>query len=101
MSSAKASQYEVNCFDPVAAGASSQGVTTRLHSSNDHTELSEIIAFQPEVQKAVQVKMMDQNAAVREATIELVGKYVIAKPDVLPQYYEILIERVKVSLVSS
>uniref|UniRef100_A0A915BWJ3 Nipped-B protein n=2 Tax=Parascaris univalens TaxID=6257 RepID=A0A915BWJ3_PARUN len=54
----------------------------------------------PEVQKAVQVKMMDQNAAVREATIELVGKYVIAKPDVLPQYYEILIERVKDSGVA-
>ncbi|KHN74356.1 Nipped-B-like protein pqn-85 [Toxocara canis] len=54
----------------------------------------------PEVQKAVHVRMMDSNAAVREATIELVGKYVIAKPDVLPQYYEILIERVKDSGVA-
>ncbi|VDK72975.1 unnamed protein product, partial [Onchocerca ochengi] len=49
----------------------------------------------PEVRKAVQARMMDPNAAVREATIELIGKYLIAKPEYVPQYYPLLIERIK------
>uniref|UniRef100_A0A0N4V606 Nipped-B protein n=1 Tax=Enterobius vermicularis TaxID=51028 RepID=A0A0N4V606_ENTVE len=49
----------------------------------------------PEVQSAVQARMRDANAAVREATIELVGKYVILNPEFIPQYYPILIERIK------
>lgn len=41
--------------------------------------------------------MMDPNAAVREATIELIGKYLIGKPQYVPQYYPLLIERIKVA----
>lgn len=41
--------------------------------------------------------MMDPNAAVREATTELIGKYLIAKPEYVPQYYPLLIERIKVT----
>ncbi|VDN18920.1 unnamed protein product [Gongylonema pulchrum] len=47
-----------------------------------------------EVRQAVQARMLDPNAAVREATIELIGKYLIAKPDYVPQYYPILIQRI-------
>ncbi|KAK6104387.1 Sister chromatid cohesion C-terminus family protein [Brugia pahangi] len=54
----------------------------------------------PEVRKAVQARMMDPNAAVREATIELIGKYLIAKPEYVPQYYPLLIERIKDSGVA-
>lgn len=53
--------------------------------------------MQPEVRKAVQARMMDPNAAVREATTELIGKYLIAKPEYVPQYYPLLIERIKVT----
>ncbi|MCP9261200.1 hypothetical protein DINM_004449 [Dirofilaria immitis] len=49
----------------------------------------------PEVRKAVQARMMDPNVAVREATVELIGKYLIAKPEYVPQYYSLLIERIK------
>lgn len=45
--------------------------------------------------------MMDSNAAVREATIELIGKYVVAKPDYINQYYPILIDRIKVFFIVS
>ncbi|VDK74707.1 unnamed protein product [Litomosoides sigmodontis] len=54
----------------------------------------------PEVRKAVQARMMDPNAAVREATIDLIGKYLIAKPEYVPQYYPLLIERIKDSGVA-
>ncbi|CAJ0573496.1 unnamed protein product, partial [Mesorhabditis spiculigera] len=49
----------------------------------------------PEVQSAVQARMVDPNAQVREATIELLGKYLLSRPDFIPKYYPILLERIK------
>lgn len=39
--------------------------------------------------------MTDTNVAVREATIELLGKYLVSRPDLLNKYYTILMERIK------
>uniref|UniRef100_A0AC35U5H9 Nipped-B protein n=1 Tax=Rhabditophanes sp. KR3021 TaxID=114890 RepID=A0AC35U5H9_9BILA len=49
----------------------------------------------PEVHSAVQARMMDLNAAVREATIDLVGKYLISHPEFLNKYFEVLMGRMK------
>uniref|UniRef100_A0A0N5A0L1 Nipped-B protein n=1 Tax=Parastrongyloides trichosuri TaxID=131310 RepID=A0A0N5A0L1_PARTI len=49
----------------------------------------------PEVHSAVQARMMDQNAAVREATIDLVGKYLNSHIDFLDRYFDVLMGRIK------
>lgn len=48
------------------------------------------------MRNAVNARMMDPNAAVREATIELLGKFVLVKQELIPMYYPILCERIKV-----
>ena len=40
--------------------------------------------------------MVDPNAAVREATLELLGKFIIAKEQYIQDYYQILLDRIKV-----
>ncbi|CEF70691.1 Nipped-B-like protein [Strongyloides ratti] len=49
----------------------------------------------PEVNSAVQARMMDQNAAVREATIDLVGKYLNSHIEFLDSYFNVLMGRIK------
>lgn len=48
-----------------------------------------------DVRNAVNSRMMDPNAAVREATIELLGKFLLVKEEFIPTYYNILLERIK------
>lgn len=43
-------------------------------------------------------RMMDPNAAVREATIELLGKFLLVDLNYIKDYYHILLERIKVWL---
>lgn len=49
-----------------------------------------------DVRRSVQARMTDPNAQVREATIELLGKFIVARPDLIQDYYNIIIERIKV-----
>jgi hypothetical protein len=42
--------------------------------------------------------MTDVNIAVREATAELIGKYVVSRPDFLKTYYNVLIQRIVVCI---
>ena len=55
----------------------------------------EVLGMQ-DVRSAVNSRMMDPNAAVREATIELLGKFLLVKQEFIPKYYSILLERIKV-----
>lgn len=50
------------------------------------------------MQKAVNGRMTDPNIAVREATAELIGKYVVSKPEIIQQYYNVLVQRIMVGL---
>lgn len=50
-----------------------------------------------DVRRAVHTRMTDPNAQVREATIDLLGKFLMNKPDLIEDYYPIFIERIKVS----
>ncbi|KIH54555.1 hypothetical protein ANCDUO_15298 [Ancylostoma duodenale] len=43
--------------------------------------------------------MTDSNAAVREATVEMIGKFVVANSDAIPTYYPLLAERLMVCLL--
>ena len=44
--------------------------------------------------------MTDPNASVREATIDLLGKFILARPTLINDYYNVIIERIKVRLIS-
>ncbi|PAV81096.1 hypothetical protein WR25_24873 isoform B [Diploscapter pachys] len=48
-----------------------------------------------DVQGAVHHRMVDPNAAVREATLELLGKFIVAREQYIQDYYSILLERIK------
>ncbi|CAD6192097.1 unnamed protein product [Caenorhabditis auriculariae] len=48
-----------------------------------------------EVRKTVHSRMMDPNAQVREAAIELLGKFLLVKEEFIDQYYSVITERIK------
>lgn len=40
---------------------------------------------------------MDQSTLVREATVDLVGRFILSRPELTLQYYDMLSERMLVS----
>lgn len=46
------------------------------------------------MQNAVKGRLVDQNISVREATAELLGKYVLAKPELMDRYYPMIVGRI-------
>ena len=50
------------------------------------------------MQKGVHAKFVDVSTSVREAAIELIGRFVLNKPDLILQYYDMIIERILVSV---
>ncbi|XP_033636427.1 nipped-B-like protein A [Asterias rubens] len=62
--------------------------------------LSSVVAADPsvlgraDVQRGVHCRFMDQSTSVREAAVELVGKFVLMKPELINRYYSMLIERI-------
>jgi cohesin loading factor subunit SCC2 len=46
---------------------------------------------------ALQDRFADRSPAVRDAVIDLVGKYILLKPDVAYEYYPLISARVAVS----
>ena len=50
------------------------------------------------MQRAVQCRFMDQSTLVREAAVDLVGRFVLSRPELTSQYYEMLNERILVRL---
>uniref|UniRef100_A0A1I7Z9A1 Nipped-B protein n=1 Tax=Steinernema glaseri TaxID=37863 RepID=A0A1I7Z9A1_9BILA len=55
---------------------------------------SEVLLI-PEVHEAVKSRTLDPNSAVREATIELIGKYLVQHPELFPKYYRIIVDRIR------
>jgi len=49
------------------------------------------------MQVGVHGRFLDQSTAVREAAIELVGKFILIRPELTAQYYSMLSERILVS----
>ncbi|KAK6732347.1 hypothetical protein RB195_016622 [Necator americanus] len=56
-------------------------------------ESDQTVLLMPEVSSAAHNRMTDSNAAVREATVEMIGKFVVANSDAIPTYYPLLAER--------
>lgn len=44
---------------------------------------------------------MDNSTSVREAAVELLGRFVLSRPELIEQYYDMLIERILVTSSSS
>ena len=53
--------------------------------------------FQPDMERGVHGRFLDPSTSVREAAIELVGKFILIRPELIPQYYNMLSERILVS----
>lgn len=52
------------------------------------------------MQRGVHGRFLDQSTSVREAAIELVGKFVLIRPELVEQYYDMLMERILVGTYS-
>lgn len=48
------------------------------------------------MQKGVHSKFVDMSTSVREAAVELIGRFVLNKPELILQYYDMIIERILV-----
>ena len=57
-----------------------------------------IVLLQEDMQKGVHGRFMDQSTSVREAAVELVGRFILNKPELTHQYYEMIMERILVSI---
>ena len=55
--------------------------------------------MQTDMQVGVHGRFLDQSTAVREAAIELVGKFILIRPELTAQYYSMLSERILVSFM--
>ena len=55
--------------------------------------------FQPDMERGVHGRFLDPSTSVREAAIELVGKFILIRPELIPQYYNMLSERILVSFI--
>lgn len=49
------------------------------------------------LQTAVHARLLDQSTAVREACVELIGKFILCRPELISQYYTMLSDRILVS----
>lgn len=62
--------------------------------------LSEVVAVDPSIlarsdmQRGVHGRLMDNSTSVREAAVELLGKFVLSRPQLTEQYYDMLVERI-------
>lgn len=50
------------------------------------------------MQKGVHGRFMDQSTSVREAAVELVGKFILIRPELTAQYYDMLSDRILVRI---
>lgn len=50
------------------------------------------------MQKGVHGRFLDQSTSVREAAVELVGRFILIRPELIPDYYQMLSDRILVSM---
>lgn len=58
-------------------------------------------ALQVDMQRGVHCRLMDNSTSVREAAVELLGRFVLSRPELIEQYYDMLIERILVKFQAS
>ncbi|ELU12686.1 hypothetical protein CAPTEDRAFT_160616 [Capitella teleta] len=57
-------------------------------------EADPAILARSDMQKGVHGRFMDQSTSVREAAVELVGKFILVRPELTAQYYDMLSDRI-------
>lgn len=55
-----------------------------------------LIPLQKDMQNGVHGRLMDSSTSVREAAVELLGRFVLSRPQLTEQYYDMLIKRILV-----
>ncbi|CAB3404907.1 unnamed protein product [Caenorhabditis bovis] len=87
-----------NFLKHIVHGAGSETVvnlrTRALKSLSMIIEADHEVLILEEVRAAVHSRMIDSHAQVREAAIELLGKFLLVKRDYIDQYYSMLTERI-------
>lgn len=56
------------------------------------------VLARPDMKIGVNRSFLDQSTAVREAAVDLVGKFVLSRPELIDKYYEMLSNRILVSV---
>ena len=54
---------------------------------------------QEDMRQGVHGRFLDQSTSVREAAVELVGKFILIHPELTEQYYDMLSNRILVSMI--
>jgi cohesin loading factor subunit SCC2 len=49
-----------------------------------------------DMQRGVRLSFLDQSTSVREAAVDLVGKFVLSRPELIDKYYDMLSTRILV-----
>uniref|UniRef100_A0A182MZ11 Nipped-B protein n=1 Tax=Anopheles dirus TaxID=7168 RepID=A0A182MZ11_9DIPT len=57
-------------------------------------EVDQLVLARRDMQMGVQQKLLDTAISVREAAVDLVGKYILSDPDLIDQYYEMISQRI-------
>lgn len=69
-----------------------------LLTLSHHTDML-FSVLQSDMQRGVHGRLMDNSTSVREAAVELLGRFVLSRPQLTEQYYDMLIERILVSSI--
>lgn len=64
-------------------------------------EADPAVLARPDMQIGVNRSFLDQSTAVREAAVDLVGKFVLSRPDLIDKYYGMLSSRILVSFLNT
>lgn len=62
-------------------------------------EVDQSILVRKDMQMGVQQKLLDTAISVREAAVDLVGKYILTDRSLVDQYYDMIAPRILVSLL--
>ena len=54
-----------------------------------------------DMQRGVRLSFLDQSTSVREAAVDLVGKFVLSRPELIDKYYDMLSTRILVRSLSA
>lgn len=55
-----------------------------------------LTSHKPNVRRAIESHLLDSSPAVRDAAVELIGKYMIESPEVVGDYYAKIADRIAV-----
>ena len=73
----------------------------RYDLSNRSLSFRAHLSLQPNVRRGIESHLLDSSPAVRDAAVELIGKYMIDSPEVAGDYYQKIADRIAVRASAS